>query len=61
METYLGIAAAVASMVLVAVVAASGTVAVLSEPWIQEIIFDNSAQLWEDPIFMRIAEMVGLI
>lgn len=54
-------AAAVASMVLVAVAAASFGAGFFSEPYIQEAILEHSDQLWDNAMFRRITEMVRLI
>ena len=53
--------ATVAAMLLAAIAGASFGAAFFSDPYIQEMLLEHSDQLWENPTFMRIAEMVGLI
>ena len=59
MQTTLSITACVVCMLLTATAGASFGVAIAAE--YQDLLLDHSDQLWDNPMFMRIAEMVGLI
>ena len=61
MHIALNAAAAVTSMVLVAVAAASFGVAIFSDPYIQEMVLNQTAKLWENETFLRVNQWLGAV